>query len=301
MRINELTRKSVIFLGIRDLSGEFVPYGTGFFVMWLHDELLFVYIVTARHVLESMKATKRPLVARINGNQGTALVGDIDADHWVFHLTESKCDIAVTHFTGSTDDFDMRAIILNGSNNNPSGVLDSSYIDQNDIGCGDEIFTVGLLVSHFGTAKNVPIVRTGNIAGMPEELVDLGGALGHQEVYLVESRSIGGLSGSPVFLHTPPFRHVHGQVKDMGGHQREYLLGVNIGLFSTRAHADTIPNDTIEKREAFLETMSSGIAIVVPIQRVIEIVGSKDFAAGRDAASKAHVKALAASAAKQGI
>jgi hypothetical protein len=47
---------------------------------------------------------------------------------------------------------------------------------------------------------------------------------------------------------------------------------VNIGLFETSVHGDALPLEVTERREQFLETMSAGIAIVVPIQSVIEII-----------------------------
>jgi hypothetical protein len=271
LRINELTRKSVVFLGVLDVGGSFEPYGTGFIALWEQDNLFFTYLVTAKHVLDDMKASKRPLACRINAKNGNALVGRIEVEHWVTHPSNAKCDIAVASFLGSVDTFEIRGIDL------LKNCLTESYITENDIGCGDGVFTAGLLVKHFGVAKNIPIVRIGNIAAMPEERIDLGNKLGQQEVYLIESRSIGGLSGSPVFLQTPPWRLINGQMVFTGGHQREYIIGVNIGLFETKAHGDKLATDTADRREHFLESMSAGIAVVVPIQRTIEIIRDSPF------------------------
>lgn len=221
----------------------------------------------------------------MNLKTGIAQIGHLTQEHWQTHQTEKNCDIAVASFVASPETFDYLAIGL------AEGVLTDTYIEENDIGSGDAVFTAGLLVSHFGQTRNVPIVRTGNIAAMPEDKVDLGDKLGHQDVYLVESRSIGGLSGSPVFLQTPPWRVVHGTVKEMDGHQREYLIGVHIGLFQTKAGGDRIRTDTAEKREHFLESMSSGIGIVVPIQRAIEIIeNSPMFRQHREDVMKKRVK-----------
>jgi hypothetical protein len=50
----------------------------------------------------------------------------------------------------------------------------------------------------------MPIVRHGNVAMLPTEQVQTD--LGYTDAYLVEVRSIGGLSGSPVFVrHTIGF------------------------------------------------------------------------------------------------
>ncbi|MDP2408951.1 MAG: hypothetical protein Q8M26_01565 [Pseudolabrys sp.] len=200
MRVNELARKCVVFLGILDDNGAFAPYGTGFIVMYGPEGSLFGYLVTAKHVLDDMLSTKRQMVARVNDINGEAQVGNLDAAHWEFHPTDPKCDVAVSGFTASRDTFDFRGVMLS------DGIVTPEYITEHDIGAGDQVYTTGLLVSHFGRTKNVPIVRIGNIAAMSEGSVDLGESLGHQEVYLTESRSIGGLSGSPVFLQTVPHR-----------------------------------------------------------------------------------------------
>jgi hypothetical protein len=266
MRINEQIRKGVFFIGILDAKGEFVPYGTAFIVALKIEgsEQRFAYMVSAKHVIDDMKKTNRPLVGRLNVKSGPPQIGRLRDDGWVIHPTITNCDIVVSHFSASTDTFDFDVEDTN------KRILGEEYIKANNVGCGDEVHTIGLLVNHFGKERNTTIVRTGNIAAMPEEAVYLNQKLGRQKVYLVESRSIGGLSGSPVYLATPPYRIIGNLIAHMVGHESEYLLGVNIGLFETKAHGDAIPTD--ERRAEFLETMSAGIAIVVPIQRVIEII-----------------------------
>ena len=53
-------------------------------------------------------------------------------------------------------------------------------------------------------------------------------------------------------------------------------MGVNVGLFQTNAHRDraVMSADEVrtEQRDEFFEKMSAGIAIVIPIKRVIEII-----------------------------
>lgn len=278
VRINERLRKSVMFIGIVDDTGAFAPYGTAFAVSWKEKEYHHLYMVTAKHVLDSIKRTKRPAVGRLNTKSGGVEIGSIPLDLWDFHPDNKKCDIAVTPISASQDTFDFLCIDLKDCH------LTDEYISDNDVGPGDEVFTVGLLTRHFGSTRNVPIVRTGNIAAMPEEPVDLGEPLGSQEVYLIEGRSIGGLSGSPVFLNTPPFRLTKdSQIIGTGGHYREYIIGVNIGLFKAKAIGDSLPSTETERREHFLEDMSAGIAIVIPIQRVIEIIDSPEFRRRRKA------------------
>ena len=238
MRIQEFFRKSVVFVGVIDQAGAFAPYGTGFIVFYHFAERHFPYLVTARHVIEDAKSTKRPLAARVNTHSGIAQVGIIENAPWFHHATIPGCDIALTGFSGSPDTFDITGCDLS------QVLLTPQYVEENDVSSGDEVFTLGLLTKHFGATKNIPITRIGNIAAMPDEPVDLGDAFGMQEVYLIESRSIGGLSGSPVFLATPPYRLTSkGHIASMAGHKRSYLMGVNVGLLETMAHADRVPFD----------------------------------------------------------
>jgi hypothetical protein len=58
---------------------------------------------------------------------------------------------------------------------------------------------VGLFTRFTGTTHLIPIVRTGNVAMMPRDRLPIAG-FGEMEAYLAEGRSIGGLSGSPVFV-----------------------------------------------------------------------------------------------------
>jgi hypothetical protein len=75
---------------------------------------------------------------------------------------------------------------------------DTETIAHHDLGVGDEVFITGLFTKVTETTKNIPIVRTGTVAMMPGEEIPFGNNL--IEAYLIESRSIGGLSGSPVFV-----------------------------------------------------------------------------------------------------
>ena len=62
---------------------------------------------------------------------------------------------------------------------------------------GSPVGLTGLFVHHHGSSRNIPIVRSGNIAAMTDEPVST--RRGLMTAFLVEVRSIGGLSGSPVF------------------------------------------------------------------------------------------------------
>ena len=76
--------------------------------------------------------------------------------------------------------------------------MTEKVIKENEIEVGEEVFVTGLFSHHHGQSKNIPIVRVGNISAMPEEKIQTKEHL--MDAYLIEARSIGGLSGSPVFV-----------------------------------------------------------------------------------------------------
>jgi hypothetical protein len=90
-------------------------------------------------------------------------------------------------------------------------VLTPSLANELDIGVWEEVFVTGLFANHTGDIKNVPIARVGNLASYPAEQIQT--SFGRMEAFLIEARSIGGLSGSLVFVHIGNVRVVEGQLK----------------------------------------------------------------------------------------
>jgi hypothetical protein len=69
------------------------------------------------------------------------------------------------------------------------------------IGLGDDLFMVGRFINHDGKERNIPVLRFGTIAMMPEEPIVADNK--EQDSFLIEIRTIPGFSGSPVFVHMP--------------------------------------------------------------------------------------------------
>ena len=90
---------------------------------------------------------------------------------------------------------------------------------------------------------------------LPEEPIPT--QFGSMDVYLIEARSIGGLSGSPVFVvhYTSPSK---GQI---------YLLGLIHGHWDVAAGSFI---DATEPKHGKREYMNVGIAMVTPAQKLIE-------------------------------
>ena len=117
---------------------------------------------------------------------------------------------------------------------------------------------------------------------MPEEPV--GTALGLQEAYLVELLSIGGLSGSPVFTYLGGIRRefpIGGEISVTARAGAIYLLGLVHGHWNLGSGERLdVACDALDGGER----VNMGIAIVVPITRLLEIL---DYPAVRDAREKA--------------
>ena len=250
MRIPDEIRECVAFLCVRDQQDKVRFAGTAFFVILPSDALPdkgFVYLVTAKHTIAGLQARGHTAVyLRLNTTTGGVKLVEISLEDWVFH-EEPSGDVAVIALAPPTD-CDHRPFSLRSA-------ATEDVIKEHKIGIGDEVFVVGLFVSHVGQQRNIPIVRIGTIAAMPEEPIDT--QMGPMEAYLLEMRSIGGLSGSPAFVYLDPFRH-----PDTGVF---WLLGLVHGHWSLPPKAATTIEEDLEK-----ERINMGIAIVPPVARITE-------------------------------
>jgi hypothetical protein len=117
---------------------------------------------------------------------------------------------------------------------------------------------------------------------MPLDTIQL--TTGEDTVALVEARSIGGLSGSPVFLHLPFWRDQPegtfsvvispgGAIADSGGESR--LFGVMHGFYPVRQNDP----DGVSGGD---ENLNTGIAVVVLVDRILELLNQSDRLRERD-------------------
>ncbi|MBV8279420.1 MAG: hypothetical protein JO170_29730 [Verrucomicrobia bacterium] len=134
-----------------------------------------------------------------------------------------------------------------------------------DVGVGDEVFITGLFANYAGLLKNVPIVRVGNLAAYPEERIRIRN-FGEMDAYLIEARSIGGLSGSPVFYHSSSVRIRNGQPMFAKGAVL-YLIGIVHGHYIRNLDANSEATDAGD-----IEALNTGISIVVPIGKILSFL-----------------------------
>jgi len=153
-----------------------------------------------------------------------------------------------------------------------------AVVKEVEISIGDDVFLTGLFYRHTGTRRNIPIVRAGIIAAMLEEPVRT--SLGETEAFLIEARSIGGLSGSPVFVR-PESNYVH-KINT----EDSYTIGrwdARVGSFwllgLMHGHWDVNASDVdvIVEDRGHRESVNVGIGIVVPAQKILETIGQPEL------------------------
>jgi hypothetical protein len=271
MRVPEEVRKCVAFVCYK-ANNSIRFAGTCFFmhIPIENTEFSFGYIVTAKHVIEHIKprSTDQKVYVRFNlKDSGVKLMG-ASINSWLYHPEDPTVDVAVLPWL-PLDIVDYRSLSI-------AMAATDEVIKKEEIGVGEEVFLAGLFVNHYGKERNIPIVRIGNIAAMPEERVQTHD-LGAIEAYLVEARSIGGLSGSPVFAHLVGTRHIGKGSKLEAG--KVYLLGLMHG------HWDLPVADTYElaKDMSNIERVNMGIAIVVPVSKILEVLNRKELLGKRKA------------------
>jgi hypothetical protein len=170
------------------------------------------------------------------------------------------------------DEFDISHVILDHDLPPPSVPL--------QFGLGDEVFVMGLFTSHHGEAHNIPIMRVGTISAMSDEPVLT--EYGFMDGYLVEVKSLAGLSGSPVFYR--PGRLRTGDAT---------LVGLMHGHFLIENPEDAI---SISGKDKPTGQINTGIGLVIPANLVTEIVNRAELKNERErltaeARRKSNVKA----------
>jgi hypothetical protein len=281
MRVPDEYLSSVFFLGL-DTSHDDVPEihyaGTGFY-FWLDNEfdpsLGRLYFVTARHSIERAQGAAGSLFVRLNTEDGRSVRTEIDKYEWAFHddATVDIAAVAIT-FTGT----DPRTV--EHARLHRDSCLTAARIKEHNIGIGSETTVIGMFRPRPGDVRNIPVVRSGVIAAMPgEPIYDETAPSEPFTAYLVEVLSLGGLSGSPVFVHTLAGRDHRHPTRQTGPARVETWTEWNQGTFLlgvVRSHYDEPPPAPDDRRPRS-EWINKGIAAVTPIEAVLEVLDYEEF------------------------
>jgi hypothetical protein len=270
--------KCVGFIGEvqhRDATGMYGEHlATGFFMgLPCESEELkhsrTVYFVTAKHVAEGLKDRHVSVWVNKKGG-GVTTVPDIVGEQWWFHPTDRTADVAVLQVClNPVADIIPVAVETIGL---------PEKLKEMVVGIGDEVFAPGLFTEVDSSDSMKPIVRHGNIAMMASHVQT---KYGFADVYLVEARSLGGISGSPVFTRSTLAAQVKmedGSLKhSFSNAHGETLLGLVHGHWDVRE--SEINNPRIEQDRK--RGVNYGIAIVVPAIKIYETLYREELVAMR--------------------
>lgn len=259
--IGDRQQRAIVFLGTKDEWR-----GTGFVVHVTHRDLAFHYLVTSEHNVRDA-AGEKDLVVRYRTETGTA--------ETPFH--EAPMHASWLFGTEHADGADVAAAIFFAAGCSShcipfDDILGVEALERWSVQPGDPTRTIGLYPRFPGTDQLTALVRTGIVAAMPDEAHEAkrDGMSYQFHPYLVETRSIPAMSGSPVFLVIEADVDQDGIPDDMVW-RRAYLLGVNHGGWKLKAQ-------TTDE----LVQWSEGISIAVPSAYLVQLLNSRAASDQRD-------------------
>ncbi len=264
MRLGDGVLRSVAFFGLPNGQGGVTYQGTGFFVEYQDCGHVFRYLVTAKHVAQNLSVDH---VIRLNRTDGGSEKLPLRETDWTHHPRE---DVSVARFDAE-DDFDVAHFNLRHR-------LTEEKRDTKPVQAGDITYIVGLFRLHAGDQRNLPLVHTGHIALAPakDELIPLMDRNTRQTVhsyaYLVESQTLEGLSGSPVFVRRGVMAVQDPREKSAVqplGYAAVFLLGVYLGSWDGQP-GEILAND--RRLESDNARVPVGIGAVAPADQIVEVL-----------------------------
>ena len=261
----------MVFLCGKNVGANHKIGGTAFLVTLQGEGTVHAYLVTAQHSLELARKNYEELYLRVNMK-----------DAWYSKEGRSVNYIKVPFDWTRSDDPAVDVAVLPA----PSILalayqvavipeemfLTDAISEEYQLSVGDEVLITGLFTKRAGRERNIPIVRGGIVAAGPEEpLPDVGRTGLSYRAYLLEVRSIGGISGSPVFVFLGYDRDKDGQINQQA---RVFLLGM------IRAHWDYRPGESVEAvddERKDKEPLNSGIAIAIPVQEIVAVLNKEEL------------------------
>lgn len=238
------------------------------------------YLVTNAHVIQ-----RDEVVVRLNLKSGGVDYLTVRREQWIEHPRG--------------DDVAVAPVALPFQHYSHTGASTSVFLRKDDVafGAGDECFFLGRQIGLDGKHRNTPAVRFGAVSIMnPEPILQpLRGF--YQESVVVEARSLGGYSGSPVFVYGADRLQMATSAPEStlprraeGAPPWEFystslvasplaLLGIDWGHMGARG-ARAAPGLQLDQLEQEL-ALNSGMMLVVPAWKIQEVLDLEELAAMR--------------------
>jgi hypothetical protein len=289
LRIEDSIRQTVVFIGYPTEApgkGGIDCIGTAFLLR--HQN--FPYLITARHVAEDVGC--HPFLLRVNRLFGGADNLFIDNATWHYD-PDPTVDVAVLPILGLLNERDHYFRFIDDERESWWANKALKY----GVGIGDFCYTVGLFRVLSGREQNLPVVHFGTVArpiyGRDEEPIpikDWRDPTGQKTIltraYLIESQSLSGLSGAPVFVRATN-HHVSDELikwnpgvspDEMGdavAMWHIHLIGIWQGAW------DAPPADVLGAERGKGIRVPVGMGVVTPIDYVHNILGNDELTAIR--------------------
>lgn len=266
--------------------------GSGFF---FRDSSIggreFIYAITNLHVIAH--CTEFPAIL-VNGKDGKRYLPPIETkkSNWVAHRGGADVAICQVELPEDVDvGFVDRAINR-----------DALTIENGHIGPGDSVYMIGRFTTHEFEDAIAPIVRYGNISLNPSEHTTVNNNVtgNDDEVFLVETRSFSGYSGSPVFVYLTRNddrsrdneRSRFAYDGKVGFEMMHLLLGINLG-HNTNYMPVVVKDEEYRKKhgqypavavdnQQLLTEQNSGMMRIAPAWLIQEMLEYEEFKSVRD-------------------
>lgn len=262
-------KKTVAFIYAKNSENKLAPLGTGFFIGVPVNNSnpngeSFTYFITAKHVLrDSTEKFFNEVYVRLNKKDSSSEILRLPI------VTEGKMKNIFTHEDQTVD----IAVIPASPNNQIYDYLflPSSFLTKREdfkklkISEGTDVFFSGMFTPYLGIEKNYPIFRFGRVALVSDEKIPWDKDT-YTNLYLIESSTFGGNSGSPVFFYFGTDRGDGGIVI---GQPQIKLAGIMKGYFGENS-----PVKIVETKKVPVYNTNLGIAAVVPSYFIEEIINN---------------------------
>lgn len=263
------------------------PAGTGVFVSRTQNGVMHVYAVTAYHVAVkpyAMSQIRINTVVRSAGSEDrlSSRIIPLEPDEWKFIPgSDDLAAVDVTDKFGATETFDFVA------NVDEAQFATQEFIDQVELGEGEDGFMIGMFTSNPGDGVNVPAVRFGNISQMAHPAMPLEQGNGQKRPsHVFDMRSRPGYSGSPVFVYRTPDHDLTTVVEEDSNMVRVItadnmfvkLLGIHSGQFQEEVvatMAEAYGQLPIHEGDKLL--IPSSMTVVVPASRISDLLNLPQF------------------------
>lgn len=244
-----------------------------------------IYAVTNKHVA---RHSRNPFpVIRLNTIDGKTDILALTPDDWIPHPDGDDLAIAPIDFPpDNLDYFPIDSELFLTRENLYGGKPSDNFV----VGAGDDTFMVGRFTNHAGEQRNTPSLRFGSVAMLPFEKVKLDKEANNhmQEAFLVETRSISGYSGSPVFVYQPSISEAEIPLPDDGyDYPTNWIASISdlmgsvrflgIDCAHVRKYEKVINRMYVEHPNGWQVETNTGMAIVIPAWRLMTLLNKPEL------------------------